>query len=202
MTTRRLLLLAVAAAVVLGAPATAAAKGATKATVTGPGVDSAITIGGNGEPGSGSTLGTLAESAGFFPAVFRQSPDPMLPAGPKGSLGPKYVISYVMPGPNGSSSTIRQHVYPYAQPTPVTYTPSGQRIWNHQTTRGGWYAASPALKTVLVAAGLPKAAPTSESTEGFALSTPLVATLAVAATLALLAAGTMLALRRRPGPAV
>jgi hypothetical protein len=52
-------------------------------------------------------------------------------------------------------STIRQDLYPYAKDGPVTYTRPGQRFFETETTRGGWYRASTALKETLVQAGLP-----------------------------------------------
>src|SRR5688500_17892002 len=108
LTMKRLLVLAALTALVL--PAAATAKGPNEATITGPGLDKAITITGPEE--EGSELMTFAEQAGFFPAVFAQTPDPMLPERPKGSLGPKYSIEYNVPGPEGESYTIHQDLYP------------------------------------------------------------------------------------------
>src|ERR671923_2979823 len=120
MTGRSLLLATVALALVL--PATASAKGASEATIDGPGI-SMLTIG-KGE----QNLMYLADSAGLFPALFGQSPDPMLSGRPSGKLGPKYVITWVMPGPE-TVHRIRQEVYPYAVGGPVTFMAPGQRIF-------------------------------------------------------------------------
>ena len=80
-------------------PTVALGKGASEATIVGPGLDDPITLAGEDQPG-GETLMRIAESAGFFPAVFTQSPDPMLDERPTGKLGPEYTVTYVMPGPN------------------------------------------------------------------------------------------------------
>jgi hypothetical protein len=112
---------------------------------------------------------TFAEAAGFFPAAFGQQPNPMLPGRPKGDLGPRYTITYNVPGGGGESWTLKQDLYPYALPSAVTYMKAGQEIFD-MTTQGGWWADA-ALKDQLVALGLPKsaAAPkgSSASSAGF-----------------------------------
>ena len=153
---RLLLVLAVAA---LALPTAAIAKGPDEATITGPGLDKAITITGLEEPGS--PIMAFAEAAGFFPAIFGQQPNPMLPGRPKGDLGPKYRIDYNVPGGESGSFSISQDLYPYAQPYAVTYTKEGQQIFD-MTTRGGWWSDS-SLKDQLVALGLPKTAATAEA---------------------------------------
>lgn len=138
-------------------------KGASEATITGPGLAGPITLAGEGDP-NGELLGAIADKAGFFPAVFSQAPDPMLDERPAGSLGPKYVVEYVMPGPNGEEDTLRQELYPYARPSLVSYVEPGQPFWTTERTRGGWFVASPELKDLLVSAGLPEAAPSDGGT--------------------------------------
>ncbi len=137
------------------APTAALAKGASEASITGPGLSDPISLAGEGQPG-GEQLMQLAETAGFFPAVFVRSPDPMLDERPAGELGPKYTITYVMPGPNGEVDQLVQDVYPYAHPDPVTYTAPGQPFFGSEKTRGGWFVATSVLKDQLVAAGLPQ----------------------------------------------
>ncbi len=148
----RLLLIA---AVALVLPAAALAKGPSEAVVTGPGVDDdkGIVLTGLGDDSD------LTGLSGFFPAAFGQSPDPMLASAPSKTLGPKYRVRYTVPGPSGSDATIVQDVYPYAQPNPVTYTPPGQKFFDTERTRGGWYVSSMALRDLLVRAGLPAEAP-------------------------------------------
>src|SRR5207302_3297681 len=107
-------------------PAVAAAKGPSKAEVSGPGLGKPLVV--TGAEATGTPLMTLAESAGFFPAVYGQSPDPMVTR-PKGDLGPRYSVVYRVPGPNRTVSTIRQDLYPYAKPFPVSYMNPGQPFW-------------------------------------------------------------------------
>jgi hypothetical protein len=193
---RKTMLLLVAA-VALAAPGAAAAKGASKATIDGPGLGGTLTVGGNGESG-GTPLGNLGQYSGFFPAVFGQSPDPTATKRPAGKLGPRYRIVWTVPGPNGDS-TIRQDVYPYAQPDPVTYMKPGQEFWDGQKTHGGWYVGDSMLRSSLTAAGVP---PTTPDGRGADWSRWLVWALAAAAALG---AAALLARRRthplRPEPA-
>ena len=192
---RLLLVLAVAA---LALPTAAIAKGPDEATITGPGLDKAITITGLEEPGS--PIMAFAEAAGFFPAIFGQQPNPMLPGRPKGDLGPKYRIDYNVPGGESGSFSISQDLYPYAQPYAVTYTKEGQEIFD-MTTTGGWWSDA-ALKDQLVALGLPKSAATAEaassSSAGF-FSTGRLGVLVFV--LLLVGAGTLVMRRRFRGSA-
>jgi hypothetical protein len=153
---RLLFLIAVAA---LALPATALAKGPSEATITGPGLGKAIKI--SGPEQDGSPMMNLAEAAGFFPAAFGQTPDPLIYARPKGNLGPTYAIDYVVPGPNGKNQKIHQDLYPYAKPGAWTHMAAGQPIFDFQT-HGGWFTDT-RLKGILVAHGLPKAPPTTSS---------------------------------------
>src|SRR5215216_7351961 len=158
-------------------PAVALGKGASKAEITGPGLDNPILLAGEGQVG-GKRLMHIAEAAGFFAVTFGQSPDPMLDSRPAGSLGPRYRITYLMPGPNNELDEIRQDLYPYAEPTPVSYTPPKQPFFGTEQTRGGWYVASTSfLKDALVQAGLSENAPTggTGSTFPWMVAVPLAA---------------------------
>ena len=143
-----------AALVALAVPAIAAAKGPASAMISGPGLDRPLVVTGDGE-GPGTQLGTLAMSSGFFPQMFGQTPDPTLPARPRGTLGPRYTVVYVVPAPNGIRSRIVQRLYPYAKPVVLTYMKPGQRFWEGDIAHGGWYRATAGLKRMLVRAGLP-----------------------------------------------
>ena len=155
---RKLLPLAIVAALAaLVATAPAAAKGPSTASLTGPGLDHALPVKGEGESGPGTPLGSLVELGGFFPQVFLQVPDPTKRTQPARDLGPRYRITYRVPGPHGTS-TLVQDVYPYAK-TPVTYMSPDQRFWGFNHTHGGWFVAGPGLKVTLVAAGLPESPP-------------------------------------------
>ena len=155
---RKLLLLATVGALgALVANAPAAAKGPSTASLSGPGLDRAVPIDGDGESGTGTPLGSLVELGGFFPQVFVQIPDATRRTRPAGDLGPRYRIAYRVPGPHGVS-TLVQDVYPYAE-TPVTYMSPEQRFWGVNRPHGGWFVAGPGLKATLVAAGLPESPP-------------------------------------------
>ena len=158
---RKLVLLAIVAALAaLVATGSAAAKGPSTASLSGPGLDRALPVKGEGESGPGTPLGSLVELGGFFPQVFLQVPDPTKRTRPAGDLGPRYRIAYRVPGPNNGAGTLVQDVYPYAK-TPVTYMKPNQRFWGVNHTHGGWFVAGPGLKVTLVAAGLPESPPAS-----------------------------------------
>jgi hypothetical protein len=159
------LVVALVAALTLLAPTAALAKGASAATIDGSGPGGPgngptgpITLRGEGEPGSGTQLANLADQSGLFPAMFGQSPDPMLQAAPTRRLGPRYTITWTIPDGSGTAKKIRQDVYPYAAGGPVTYTKPGQPVLG-ETTRGGWYRAPDGLRKQLIALGLPNRAP-------------------------------------------
>ena len=147
---------ALVGALALLIPATASAKGPSDATITGPGLKAPMKFSGGGESGDSTKLGQLVTWGGFFPQTFGQSPSPLLAARPRTALGPRYDVTYIVPGP--STDTLRQVLYPYAVTGPITYMAAGQKFWS-QTTVGGWYRGNPELKSTLIEAGLPKKAP-------------------------------------------
>ena len=146
-----------AALVALALPALAAAKGPASASVSGPGLDGPLAIRGDGE-GPGTALGNLTTASGFFPQMFGQSPDPTLGSRPTGTLGVRYKVVYIVPGPNDIRSRVIQFVYPYAKPVALTYMKPGQSFWEGERTHGGWFRASASLKRMLVRAGVPASA--------------------------------------------
>jgi hypothetical protein len=159
---RILVLAALATLATLAATAPAAAKGPSTASITGPGLDRALPVKGEGESGAGTPLGSLVQLGGFFPQVFQEFPDPTTRTRPTADLGPRYQVAYRVPGPSGTG-TIVQDVYPYAKPSPVTYVRAGQRFWSDNRTYGGWFVSTAELKTALVEAGLPESPPASGS---------------------------------------
>jgi hypothetical protein len=188
-------LLVLAALTALALPATATAKGPDKATITGPGLDKAIVITGPEE--EGSELMTFAEQAGFFAAVFAQTPDPMLPERPEGSLGPRYTAEYNVPGPEGENFTIHQDLYPYAKPFAATYMKPGQDIFEiAEGTRGGWFQDA-ALRDTLVAHGLPKTVAAAEAAGASSAGFFSTGRLGVLLIVLLLVGGATIVMRRR-----
>ena len=177
---KRFLLIAMIA---LLTPAAALAKGASEATIEGPGLDGAVVIPGDGEGGGGTTL------------------------------GPRYVVRYVMPGPEGQKSILVQHLYPYAKPYPVSYTKPGQPFWgatsqdaavrrDGQHTFGGWYVSTAELRQTLAQIGLPTRPPSADD-GGFWSSTPNLIGVIAGIAAALLAVGLVIRHtgKRRPQPA-
>ena len=154
---RRYLVAAAVVAFVL--PAVAAAKGPASASITGKGLERTLTIAGDGEA-VGTQLGALTMRSGFFAQMFGQTPDPTLRTRPSGRLGPRYTVVYVVPGPNDIQSRVVQRVYPFAKPVALSYMKPGQPFWEAETTHGGWYRASLALKRILIRAGVPATAQT------------------------------------------
>jgi hypothetical protein len=145
--------------VVLGAAGPAFAKGADQVTITGPGLARPIVLGGDGEPGSGETLGTLSNGSGLFVVMFgpmdgRQlSSDP-----PAGSLGPRYELAFRVPGGSPTPDIVRQDLYPSAPGGPVTYTPGGQPSFGGRTA-GGWYRSDDGFARLVASIGVPGALP-------------------------------------------
>ncbi|MFN2471450.1 MAG: hypothetical protein ABR583_10800 [Gaiellaceae bacterium] len=137
------------------------AKGPTKATIEGPGLQGSIQFTGNSESEQLSRFGEFAEAVGFFPGAFGQAPSPMLAGRPRGDLGPRYTITWRVPTGAGADS-IHQDVYPYASHGTVSFMPAGQPFFGTQRTRGGWYQAAPTVKQTLVALGLPATRPKTD----------------------------------------
>ena len=146
---------AVALVTVLAVAAPAFAKGPTRATLSGPGLESAIAVTGEGEGGTGTPLGTLVDSGGYFAQVFGETPNRTSRRPPAGTRGARYTVVYALPGPNNVTSRLVQYVYPYAKPAPLTYMPARQRFWDGQRTYGGWYRSTARLTRLLVRLGLP-----------------------------------------------
>jgi hypothetical protein len=70
----------------------------------------------------------------------------------RADLGTAYRARYRMD--YAPRHVLRQIVYPYAKGGPITFTPRGQHIGqDHESFRGGWYAARPRLLRLLVTHG-------------------------------------------------
>ena len=148
-------------AITLAVPALA--KGPSQARITGQGLARAIVVSGNGEPGQLSRLATLASQTGLFNALFGAGGTlptlaPLRTAPTPASLGPRYVVTYTVPGvpsPSHRFGRIRQDVYPRAADGPVIYTPPGQRGFGGPLQVAGWLKARPRLTKILAALGVP-----------------------------------------------
>jgi hypothetical protein len=141
--------LALIVIVALALPATALAKGPSRASIAGTGL---TTIRISGAEGSATPFWRLVEAAGWFEAAWGPSRLPQAP--PQGELGPRYTITWTVP----SSSRLHQDVYPFAKPYPVTYMPSGQTIYD-TPVKGGWFVGGAKLRKALERVGVPAEAP-------------------------------------------
>jgi hypothetical protein len=154
---KRLILAAALAGLLV--PAAALAKEPSVASISGPGFDKTLRAPQN-DAFTSTQLGRLTDATGFFPAAVGQSPDPMLPGRPAGSLGQRYTIVWTVPVP-GHTHRVRQDLYPYANGGALTYMKPGQPIYEMRTV-GGWYRAY-GLKETLVGLGLPAARPAQDA---------------------------------------
>jgi hypothetical protein len=200
----------------------ALAKGATQASITGPGLARPVIVPVQGEalPGEGDTLSRLAGQTGLFTVLFGvggtpDGPSPMRPPPASASLGPEYTLTYTVPGvipaPGQANGQIRQDVYPHAAGGPVIYTLPGQKGFGQPLHATGWLRGTPQLAATLARLGVPASAPLP-SAPGPAASARaivpkpdvaaapawLIATIASAAAIAI--AGTAMWLRRRSRP--
>jgi hypothetical protein len=151
------------AVLLLALPTAAQAKGATAATIDGGGPGGLsggpITLRGDGEPGSSTDLGMLAQGTGLYATVFDGDPGAVLKAAPTDRLGPRYTITWTFPDPaGGKDRKVRQRVWPYAAGGPVSFTPAGQPVLD-TTTTGGWYQGFDGLRAQLIELGLPNRKP-------------------------------------------
>lgn len=142
--------LALIVLVALVLPATAAAKGPSKAAIAGAGI---TTIRISGAEGSSTPFWRLVEATGWFEAAWG-SPSHLPQAKPQAELGPKYTITWTVP----SSNKLYQDVYPYAKPYPVTFMPRGQELYD-TPVKGGWFVGGANLGKILERLGVPAEPP-------------------------------------------
>ena len=193
---------ALACVAALAVPAVAYAKGASEATIAGPGLerDGIVLSSDRGaNPTPGSALARFARAAGFSSALFSQ-PGPLQRDRPTGDLGARYTITYTLPGPSGEMYELRQHLYPYAAGGPLVYTPAGQRIWARPPTTAGWFRAGPNLKPLLDEIGVPASPRAGSAEPGYEVS--WAAAGLVALVVGSLGAALAALFRRRPGTLV
>jgi hypothetical protein len=219
---------AIAVTVALATPALA--KGTTQASIAGPGLARPVIVsiaeGSEALPEQGDTLSSLADQTGLFTVLFGPSSGGVsLPDNPSrlrtppaaATLGPKYTVTYTVPGitpaPGQARNQIRQYLYPRAAGGPVIFTLPGQQGFG-PPRQAGWLRGTPQLTATLTRLGIPAGA-SLPSAPGSAASVPaapalaaapkpddttapawLIATIASAA--AIVIAGTAWWLRRRP----
>jgi hypothetical protein len=172
---RRVLAMLVLALLLAAIPTAAQAKGASAATISGGGPGGLpggpIDLNGDGEPGSGTDLANLADSAGVFAMLFQDAAAGKLTSPPPGDRGPRYTITWTFPNGAGGADKVRQSVWPYAAGGPLTFMAPGQPVLD-TTTRGGWYRASDDLRQRLIALGLPRRQPLATPAPAGAVDNP------------------------------
>jgi hypothetical protein len=222
---------AIAVTVALATPALA--KGTTQASITGPGLARPVTVSVAAEsealPEQGDALSGLADQTGLFMVLFGPNiGDVAVPDQPSrlrtpaaAALGPRYAVTYTVPGitpaPGQARDQIRQYLYPRAAGGPVIYTLPGQQGFGQPLQATGWLRGVPQLTATLTRLGIPAGAslPSAPSSMASVAAAPalaaapqpndttapawLIATIASAA--AIVIAGIALWLRRRPTPA-
>jgi hypothetical protein len=162
-------LIAGTAIAVTAAVATPAlAKGATQVSIAGPGLARPVTISavqGEALPGQGDTLSSLAGQTGLFTVLFGpgngtpDGPSPLRTPPAAASLGPRYTLTYtvpgVTPGPGQPAGQIRQYLYPRAADGPMIYTLPGQQGFDQPLQATGWARGTPQLTATLTRLGVP-----------------------------------------------
>jgi len=144
---------------VLGSATPASAKlGFDQVTLTGPGLDAPVQL----RPGPDRFLDVMlvVEHSGFYKQLAcRGCASRMTVPWPE-DLGPRYVLTYSMPSSFGPNEEVRtrdlivQYVYPYAEPSPITFMPSHQDSPGGVSSVGGWFVADQALTRELEVFGV------------------------------------------------
>jgi hypothetical protein len=130
------------------------AKGPTGATITGPGIDEPIELEGDGELQAGSEFSRFVETAGFWQLVYDVEP-PVLAGGqvlsdPPADLGARYTITWHLGG-----DSVATDLYPEAAGGPVLHLAAQRLEFMDHDAREQWFAAAPALLTMLDDYGVP-----------------------------------------------
>ena len=161
---RRLVILLVAVSTCMLIAPVAWAKGASMASIDGPGTGGGgpIDVGddsGGGDPEPGSDLERLAINTGIYAVAFGEHNSRLADERPNGELGSRHTITWTVPQPDGSNATVVQDLYPYADRGAVTYTRAGQMFFEGMETREGWFLGGADLTAVLTEVGLAADAP-------------------------------------------
>jgi hypothetical protein len=146
----RILTVVAATLVAFGSPAEA--KGVSKVTITGVGLERAIVVGGDGLSRIlGASEFIVAMDGGDADRVaLRSAPDPT-----QSHLGPRLRLTWSVEW--YQTQHLIQDLYLYPDGGPLLHTPPGQPFFD-QTTEGAWHRGSPRLVNVLQAVGVPSQA--------------------------------------------
>ena len=154
--------------------------------VTGPGVDSPISL--NGEAAAFWGLSTHTFTFG------------KLQSRPTGPLGPGYQALYTLSCGDGSMAIVHQTLYPFHRLAAWVYTPAGQAGCGGLLPVAGWSGAGSALVKSLQEQGLPTVAPRVPAAPPLDLPgpNPLPIALLIAALLVLVGLGVAAGRPRKP----
>jgi hypothetical protein len=205
----------VAGAAALSGPAHAKVGLAVKAAaLTGPGIDKPIRFGPEDFGGGGAGDVIAGQTSLFERLAYAYEPEhfdgaPPDATAPHGAeLGPRYEVVYEARlfgdanGGGGSTVSVTQHVYPFAEGRPYVFYPGGQALGNGVELTSGWLRTNDLLTANLIHYGLPNraeapAAGRRGEAAGPALAWWTVAGLVMLAAL-VLAGGAVLVSRRMP----
>jgi hypothetical protein len=150
----RMLVVVTIAGGLLLMPTPASAKGPNAVELTGPSLDEPIRIEPWTETGDGAGhVSALVQAARLFSAFGSRAAEILAPEAPPGERGPRYVATYSMVGSN--STSIQQHLYPFADGGPLAYTPPDQSMFGASALGSGWQRVDTSLDSLLVSFGVP-----------------------------------------------
>jgi hypothetical protein len=132
----------------LGLAPAAYAKGPTAATIEGPGLAEPVRIESyettSKRPGLDSLIGWTGATI-MYDGMMQLAPDR-----PAVELGPRYTITYYL----DRQPVLTQEMYPFAEDSPYTFTPAGQKsIFIGTELQTGWFRSPQSLETALLALG-------------------------------------------------
>jgi hypothetical protein len=181
------------------------AKGVDRVAISGPGLPRPIEVTPVDERTS-ATFSLLKFYAAIDNVLIPELPGDLAAAPPAGDLGPKYMLTWYLPGGGPNDNTVVQDLYPYATAAPVLYTPPQANV-----VRTGWHFSADPLRDVLISVGLPPSArqppssvasqppqpATPAGTDSTGLPVVVAATVAGIAVAALVGGAALIAARRR-----
>src|SRR4029077_16785797 len=119
----------------------------------------------------GDALSSLAGQTGLFTVLFGPNiggvaipdmPSQLRTPPAAATLGPKYTVTYTVPGitpaPGQARDQIRQYLYPRAAGGPWIYTLPGQQGLGQPLQATGWLRGTPQLTATLTRLGIPAGA--------------------------------------------
>ncbi len=162
---RRLIVVVAAGLLIVGTTAPALAKGASRLTIEGPGLDEPLVV----DVAEWGDPWELQLTTGFWPLMYGGNPKDakgtLLNEAPAGDLGHRYVITWFL---NADSYPSVTEVYPAAAGGPLVHVPPGpgNAQFGIDEVPGGWLAAEARLIELLDWYGVPVGATKSSQTQG------------------------------------